>query len=413
MTIHLSDLQQMPAESEQVSFVAGGTPEQHTFKGTRLFNVLNAAKVQFDPKVKNSQLRGYVLVTATDGYQSVVSWGELDPNFGNAAILLAWDQDGKPFSDKDGPRLTVPGDKFGGRYVSGVARIEVKDGANPGAVVSTAPVTSSAAVASTAASTSAGASGSASGGAVGAAGIPVIQGNLTVFAAASLTDAFNQMKSNIEGANSGAKVSINFAGSQILRTQLSQGAKADIFASADTANMDGATSDGTIDGKPSIFAHNKLVIVTPPTNPKVATVQDLGKPGIKVVIEQPSVPAGNYSRQALTKMSKDASFGADFSDKVLANVVSQETDVKAVLSRIQLGEADAGLLYVSDAATAQPGAVKTVGIPDQYNVIADYPIGVVKGAPNAAAARAFIQYLLSPTGGQAILQKNGLAPAAS
>ncbi len=233
----------------------------------------------------------------------------------------------------------------------------------------------------------------------------VVQGELTVFAAASLTDAFKQMQVG--------QVTFNFAGSQILRTQLSQGAKADVFASADTANMDGAIADGSIDGRPNIFAQNKLVVVTPSTGGKVASLQDLAKQGVKVVIEQPSVPAGNYSRQALNKMSADSTFGSDFAEKVLNNVVSQETDVKAVLSRIQLGEADAGMLYVSDAASAQPGAIRTIAIPDQYNVIADYPVAVVRNAPNPAGARAFVQYLLNPNGGQAVLQKYGLVPAAA
>ena len=243
--------------------------------------------------------------------------------------------------------------------------------------------------------------------------MPRIQGTLTIFAAASLTAAFNQMKAAIEGANPGSKVDINYAGSPTLRTQLAQGAKADLFASADTPNMDGATSDGSIVGQPSIFAHNKLAVVVPASNAKVVTLQDLAKPGVKFVIEQPAVPAGNYSRQSLTKMSADPAFGADFSTKVLANVVSQETDVKAVLSRIQLGEADAGMLYVSDIAGATPGAVKSIAIPDQFNLIADYPIAVVKGAPNATGAQAFITYLLAPSGGQAILQKSGLVPVTS
>src|SRR5205085_276826 len=137
----------------------------------------------------------------------------------------------------------------------------------------------------------------------------------------------------------------------------------------------------------------KLTVVVPPTSAKVAALQDLAHSGIKVIIEQASVPAGNYSRQALLKMSADAAFGSDFSNKVMANVVSQETDVKAVLTRIQLGEADAGLLYVSDVATAQPGTLKSVAIPDRFNVIADYPVALVKGAPNPAAAQAFISYL--------------------
>ena len=244
----------------------------------------------------------------------------------------------------------------------------------------------------------------------GASALPALQGTLTIFAAASLTEAFNQMKSDIEAANPGAKVILNYAGSQVLRTQIAQGAKADLFASADMANMDGATSDGSIDGQPIVFVHNKLAVVAPAANTKVNVLQDLAKPGTKIVIEQPSVPAGNYSRQAFLKMSKDAAFGADFSDKVLANVVSQETDVKSVLSRIQLGEADAGLLYVSDIATAQAGTVKSVAIPDQFNVIADYPIALVKNAPNAAAAKAFLTYLTSAQGGQVILAKSGLVP---
>src|SRR5579862_1467953 len=242
---------------------------------------------------------------------------------------------------------------------------------------------------------------------------PVIHGTLTVFAAASLTDAFNQMKSAIQAGNPGTTVNVNYAGSQVLRTQLSQGAKADVFASADTANMDGSSSDGTIEGKASIFAHNKLAVVVPASNAKVGALQDLAKPGIKIIIEQASVPAGNYSRQALTNMSADPAYGSDFASKVMANVVSQETDVKAVLSRVQLGEADAGMLYVSDIATAQAGTVKSIPIPDQFNLIADYPIAVVKGAPNPDGAQAFISYVLAPSGGQAILERSGLLPVTS
>jgi molybdate transport system substrate-binding protein len=244
--------------------------------------------------------------------------------------------------------------------------------------------------------------------ACGGSAAPSVSGNLTVFAAASLTDAFNSMKRDIEAANPSTRVTMNFAGSPMLRTQLAQGAKADVFASADTATMDGARSDGTIDGEPSLFAHNKLTVVLPGQNPKITTLQDLAKPGIKVVIEQQAVPAGNYSRQALEKMSKDPAFGADFTTRVLANVVSQEPDVKSVLSRIQLGEADAGMLYVSDVGTpAVKDTVKTLAIPDQFNVIADYPLAVVKGAPNQAGAKAFIQYVIGPAG-QATLTKWGL-----
>ncbi|HEU0166372.1 MAG TPA: molybdate ABC transporter substrate-binding protein, partial [Chloroflexota bacterium] len=129
-----------------------------------------------------------------------------------------------------------------------------------------------------------------------------------------------------------------------------------------------------------------------------------------VVLEQPSVPAGNYARQALAKMSQDPTFGPNFSDKVLANVVSQELDVKSVLSRIELGEADAGILYTSDVLTAQPGTVESLSIPDQFNVSADYPLAVVKNAPNPAAAKAFVDYVSRVQAGQATLQKYGLIP---
>jgi molybdate transport system substrate-binding protein len=239
-----------------------------------------------------------------------------------------------------------------------------------------------------------------------------VHGSVTVFAAASLTDAFSEMKAGFEAANPGAKVTLNFAGSPTLRTQLAQGAKADVFASADTANMAGAQADGTIDGQPRVFAHNKLTVVLPAAGSPVTSLRDLAKPGLKLVIELPAVPAGNYARQALEKMSKDPAFGPEFATRVLANVVSQEPDVKSVLSRIQLGEADAGLLYVSDVETpAVKDQVRTLAIPDQFNVVADYPLAQVKDAPNPAGARAFMNYVLSPAG-QATLAKWGLLAAA-
>lgn len=237
-----------------------------------------------------------------------------------------------------------------------------------------------------------------------------IQGSVTVFAAASLTEAFNQMKPGFEAQYPKARLVLNYAGSPTLRTQIAQGAKADVFASADVANMDGARSDGSIAGQPQVFAHNKLTVVVPANDARVATLQDLAKPGIKVVIEEPAVPAGAYARKSLQKLSGDPAFGSDFSDRVLANVVSQEPDVKSVLARIQLGEADAGMLYVSDAsAPAVKDKVKTIDIPDQFNMVADYPMAITKSAPNPEGAKAFVAYVLSPSG-QAVLKANGLVP---
>jgi molybdate transport system substrate-binding protein len=235
---------------------------------------------------------------------------------------------------------------------------------------------------------------------------------LTVFTAASLTDAFKEMGANIEQANTGTKVIFNFAGSPTLRTQLTQGARADVFASADEPNMQGAQKDGTIASEPRLFVRNQLVAIVPTANPaQVMRLQDLAKPGVKLVLTNKEVPVGNYSRQALAKMSQDATFGAEFATRVLANLVSEETNVKQVVAKVQLGEADAGIVYSSDVTPAVRGAVQVLAIPEAFNVIANYPIAVVRDAPNAAGAQAFIDYVLSPAG-QAILTKHGFLAVA-
>ena len=237
--------------------------------------------------------------------------------------------------------------------------------------------------------------------------VPRLQGELTIFTAASLTDAFKEMGANLEQANPGTKVLFNFAGSPTLRTQLAQGARADVFASADEPNMQGAQKEGSIASEPRIFVRNQLVAIVPAANPaQVMRLQDLAKSGVKLVLTNKEVPVGNYSRQALTKMSQDAAFGAEFTTRVLANLVSEETNVKQVVAKVQLGEADAGIVYSSDVTPAVRGAVQVLAIPESFNVIARYPIAVVREAPNAAGARAFIDYVLSPAG-QAILTKHG------
>jgi molybdate transport system substrate-binding protein len=242
--------------------------------------------------------------------------------------------------------------------------------------------------------------------------VPRIQGQLTIFTAASLTEAFKEMGDNIEQANPGTKVTFNFAGSPTLRTQLAQGARADVFASADEPNMQGAQKEGTIASEPRLFVRNQLVAIVPAANPaQVMRLQDLAKPGVKLVLTNKEVPVGNYSRQALTKMSQDAAFGSEFATRVLANLVSEETNVRQVVAKVQLGEADAGIVYSSDVTPAVRGAVQVLAIPEPFNVIAQYPIAVVRDAPNAAGARAFIDYVLSPAG-QAILTKHGFLAVA-
>ena len=242
--------------------------------------------------------------------------------------------------------------------------------------------------------------------------VPHIQGQLTVFTAASLTEAFKEMGDNIEQANPGTKVTFNFAGSPTLRTQLAQGARADVFASADEPNIQGAQKEGTIASEPRLFVRNQLVAIVPAANPaQVMRLQDLAKPGVKLVLTNKEVPVGNYSRQALAKMSQDVAFGSEFATRVLANLVSEETNVKQVVAKVQLGEADAGIVYSSDVTPAVRGAVQVLAIPDAFNVIAHYPIAVVRDAPNAAGAHAFIDYVLSPAG-QAILTKHGFLAVA-
>lgn len=240
---------------------------------------------------------------------------------------------------------------------------------------------------------------------------PAINGDLTIFAAASLTEAFTDMKTEIEAANAGTHITFNFAGSSALRTQLIQGAQADVFASADTKNMDPVVQAGDTVGNPTIFARNKLVIVVPANNPgNVNSIKDLAKSGLKLVLAQEQVPVGNYARQSLDKLSADPTYGSDFKSKVLANLASNELNVKDVLAKVQLGEADAGIVYATDAASADQSKIKTIDIPDQFNIIAEYPIALVKSGANPDGARAFLDYLRSPAG-QAIMAKYGfIAP---
>jgi molybdate transport system substrate-binding protein len=246
-----------------------------------------------------------------------------------------------------------------------------------------------------------------------ASAVPRLQGSLTIFTAASLMEAFKEIAAALEQANPGAKIAFNFAGSPTLRTQLAQGARADVFASADEPNMSGAERDGTIASAPRIFARNLLVVIVPANNPAgIHTLQDLARPKIKLVLANKAVPVGNYSRQALAKMSQDPAFGSDFADRVLANLVSEETNVKQVAAKVQLGEADAGLVYATDVTPAIRQAVRVIAIPPQHNVLARYPIAIVKGARNQEGARAFIEYVLSPAG-QAILERYGFLAAGS
>ena len=216
---------------------------------------------------------------------------------------------------------------------------------------------------------------------------------IKVFAAASLTAAFNELGLQYTAAE-GTKVTFNFAGSQALATQIQQGAPADVFASADTTNMDKVRD---LVGAPQSFASNLLQIVVEKGNPKgVKGLDDLANPDLKVVLAAPDVPAGKYAAEALDKA------------KVTVKPVSQEDNVKAVVTKVSLGEADAGIVYVTDV-TAGGGKVEGVDIPEDQNVTATYPIATVKASKTQDKAQAFMDMVLSPEG-QQVLKEFGFLP---
>jgi molybdate transport system substrate-binding protein len=233
---------------------------------------------------------------------------------------------------------------------------------------------------------------------------------LMVFAAASLTTAFKEIGQQFGAAN-GATVTFNFAGSDQLATQITQGAPADVFASANNKQMDVVIAAGEIVGGERPFVRNRLVVVYPKDNPaKLAALKDLANPGVKLVLANKSVPVGAYALDFLAKATKLPEYTETYSPTVLENVVSYEENVKAVLSKITLGEADAGIVYTTDAATSKADGIGTLDIPDELNTIATYPIAATKNAKNADLAKKFVDFVLSPDG-QHILVEYGFIPA--
>lgn len=227
---------------------------------------------------------------------------------------------------------------------------------------------------------------------------------LVVFAAASLTDAYAEIASAFQAANPGVTVSYNFAGSQTLLTQVQEGAEADVFAPASKKQMDVLVGSGAVTVEPKIQVKNKLTVVVSSSAANLTKLEDLAAAGVKVVLAAKEVPAGDYALKILDSLN--AVYGTDFSAKVLANTVSYENSVKAVTAKVQLGEADAAIVYVTDASAAQ---LNTIMIPDENNQIASYPIAVLGASKNAEMAQKFVDFILSAEG-QTILAKWGFLP---
>ena len=210
-----------------------------------------------------------------------------------------------------------------------------------------------------------------------------ISGNLTVLAAASLTESFNKIGKDFETANPGVKVTFSYAGSSSLAQQITSGAPADVFAAASPATMKTVTDAGDANGEATVFVKNQLVIAVPKGNPKgVEALADLTRPGVKVALCAEQVPCGAAAKKALAAAG------------VKLTPVTQEQDVKAALSKVKLGEVDAALVYRTDAK-ASTADVEGIEFPESSGAINDYPIVALENAPNASAAAAFVSFVQS------------------
>jgi molybdate transport system substrate-binding protein len=223
---------------------------------------------------------------------------------------------------------------------------------------------------------------------------------LTVFAASSLTKAFTQIGQDFHTMNPDVTVTFDFGSSTDLASQIQSEGTADVFASASGTAMDTIARDPGVNDR-TTFATNQLVIITPPDDPAgVGSIQDLAKPGVKLVLGAEGVPVGDYARQTLDK--------AGISEQALANVVSNEEDDASVVAKITSGEADAAIVYTSDAASTGD-TVRSVQIPQALNVVATYPIAAVTGSAHLDQATSFVDYVAG-TKGQAVLQQYGFGP---
>ena len=234
---------------------------------------------------------------------------------------------------------------------------------------------------------------------------------LTVFTAASLTGAFGEIGQIYEN-ETGMSVSFNFDGSQTLRTQIENGAYADIFASANKKQMNALRDGGRINNSSMVvFAKNKIALIIPKDNPaQINNISDLARPGIKIVMGTKDVPVGDYALQIIDRLGNDSAYGQNYKAAVLANVISQETNVNYVVTKVALGEADVGFAYVSDITEDMADKVDKIDIPDEFNVIAEYPVAIMQESKYPAQSQEFVNLVRSERG-NAVLERYGFSPA--
>ncbi len=229
--------------------------------------------------------------------------------------------------------------------------------------------------------------------------------DLTVFAAVSLRQPLEEIARAFEAEHPDVDVVFNFAGSQRLRFQLEQGAEADVFVSADERQMEQAIDSRLVAGEPVAFAGNRLAVAVAEGNPaSVAGLEDLASPGVRLVWADPSVPLGAYSRQMVAALAAEQ--GSDLAGRIEANVVSEEENAEAVVGKVELGEADAGIVYETDARRLERAGAAVLPIPEAYQPAIRYLAAALGQSDRPALARDFVQFLLSTTA-QGIFQNCG------
>jgi molybdate transport system substrate-binding protein len=243
----------------------------------------------------------------------------------------------------------------------------------------------------------------------GSAAPSVANVELTIYGAASLKGALEKAKAAYETAHPGTTLTVSTDSSATLETQIEQGAPADVFLSADTTDPKKLIDKGLTDGAARTFAHNKLTVIVPNANPAgIESPKDLVKTGIKVIAAGDTVPITKYAAQLVANLAKETGYPADFVAAYTGNIASKEDNVKAIVAKVELGEGDAGIVYVTDAKASTK--VMAVEVPDTANVPATYDGVVVKESKNTTAAKAFLDWFAGPDG-QAILSGLGFLPS--